>query len=230
MKILLVEDDKKIAMFIKKGLVEQAYSVDIASDGDEGELLAGDNDYDIILIDIMIPKKSGFSLCKCIRASNPTVPIMMLTALDSTDDKLRGFDAGADDYLVKPFEFLELLARIRALLRRRAAGQDTPGMLQYADLEMDLATHTVKRSGKTVDCTAREFALLEYMLRHRNKVVTRTEIAEHVWDTSFDTGSNVIDVYVSFLRKKLDMDFSPKMIHTIVGVGYILKEDFRGTN
>jgi DNA-binding response OmpR family regulator len=148
---------------------------------------------------------------------------MMLTALDSTEDKLRGFDAGADDYLVKPFEFQELLARIRALLRRRVS-QDSPNVLHYADLEMDLSKHSVRRSGRQLECTAREYALLEYLLRHRNRVVTRTEIAEHVWGTSFDTGSNVIDVYVSFLRKKIDIDPLPRLIHTIVGLGYILKE------
>jgi DNA-binding response OmpR family regulator len=223
MKILLVEDDKKIALFIKNGLTEQSYAVDIAEDGERGERLAEENIYDVILIDIMIPRKSGFSLCKCIRAFNPTVPIMMLTALDSTEDKLRGFDAGADDYLVKPFEFQELLARIRALLRRRV-GQDSPNVLHYADLEMDLSKHSVRRSGRQLECTAREYALLEYLLRHRNRVVTRTEIAEHVWGTSFDTGSNVIDVYVSFLRKKIDIDPLPRLIHTIVGLGYILKE------
>jgi two-component system, OmpR family, copper resistance phosphate regulon response regulator CusR len=223
MKFLLVEDDRKIALFIKKGLTEQSYSVDIAEDGEEGERLAEDNSYDVILIDIMIPRKSGFSLCKCIRAFSPTVPIMMLTALDSTEDKVRGFDAGADDYLVKPFEFRELLARIRALLRRRAS-QDCQSTLRFADLEMDLSTHTVRRSGKVIECTAREFALLEYLLRHRNRVVSRTEIAEHVWDTNFDTESNVIDVYVSFLRKKIDAASLPKLIHTVVGAGYILKE------
>ncbi|MGA3051136.1 MAG: response regulator transcription factor [Chitinispirillaceae bacterium] len=223
MKILLVEDDKKIALFIKNGLTEQSYAVDIAEDGERGERLAEENIYDVILIDIMIPRKSGFSLCKCIRAFNPTVPIMMLTALDSTEDKLRGFDAGADDYLVKPFEFQELLARIRALLRRRVS-QDSPNVLHYADLEMDLSKHSVRRSGRQLECTAREYALLEYLLRHRNRVVTRTEIAEHVWGTSFDTGSNVIDVYVSFLRKKIDIDPLPRLIHTIVGLGYILKE------
>lgn len=224
MKILLVEDDRKIATFIKKGLTEQSYAVDIAEDGEEGERLAEENDYDVILIDIMIPRKSGFSLCKCIRAFNPTVPIMMLTALDSTEDKLRGFDAGADDYLVKPFEFQELLARIRALLRRRAS-QDSQNILRIADLEMDLSTHTVKRAGMVIECTAREFSLLEYLLRHRNTVVSRTDIAEHVWDTSFDTESNVIDVYVSFLRKKIDVPSLSKLIHTIVGVGYMLKQD-----
>jgi DNA-binding response OmpR family regulator len=227
MKILLVEDDKKIALFIKKGLIEQSYSVDSAADGDEGERLAEGNDYDAILIDIMIPRKSGFSLCKSIREFNPTVPIMMLTALDSTEDKVRGFDAGADDYLVKPFEFQELLARIRALLRRRAA-QESPSKILFADLEMDLSMHTIKRSGRIIDCSAKEFALLEYFIRHKNKVVTRTEIAEHVWDTNFDSGSNVIDVYVSFLRKKIDTGNLPRLIHTIVGVGYILKEKSNG--
>lgn len=224
MKILLVEDDRKIALFIRKGLTEKSYDVDIAEDGEKGERLAEENSYHAILIDIMIPRKSGFSLCKCIRTFNPTVPIMMLTALDSTEDKLRGFDAGADDYLVKPFEFQELLARIRALLRRRG-NQDSPKILRFADVEMDLSQHSVKRAGRVIECSTREFALLEYMLRHRNRVITRTEIAEHVWGASFDTGTNVIDVYVSFLRKKIDVDSLPRLIHTVVGIGYILKED-----
>jgi len=223
MKILLVEDDKKVALFIKKGLVEQSFSVDIAEDGEQGELMTGDTTYDVILIDIMIPKKSGFSLCKCIREFNSDVPIMMLTALDSTEDKLRGFEVGADDYLVKPFEFQELLARVRALLRRRK-NQDIPALLRFADLEMNLQTHVVKRAGTLIDCTTKEFALLEYLLRHRNRVVTRTELSEHVWDTNFDTDSNVIDVYISFLRKKIDRNFNVKLIHTIIGTGYILKE------
>ncbi|MDD5674168.1 MAG: response regulator transcription factor [Chitinivibrionales bacterium] len=224
MKILIVEDDKKIASFIKKGLTEQSYTVDIAGDGDEGERLAGENIYDVMLIDIMIPRKSGFSLCQSVRSFNKAVPIIMLTALDSTEDKLRGFEAGADDYLVKPFEFQELLARIRALLRRNT-NQEIPNSIHFAGLEMDLSTHTVKRSGRVIDCTAREFALLEYLLRHKNKVVTRTDIAEHVWDINFDSESNVIDVYVSFLRKKINNGFSPKLIQTVIGVGYILKEN-----
>jgi DNA-binding response OmpR family regulator len=223
MKILIVEDDKKIAQFIRNGLMEQSYAVDLAEDGETAERLAEANVYDAILIDIMIPRKSGFSLCKSIRAFNPTVPIMMLTALDSTDDKVRGFDAGADDYLVKPFDFQELLARVRALLRRRAS-QDAPNTLAFADLEMDLLKHIVKRSGNVIECTAREFALLEFLMRHRKRVVTRTEIAEQVWGTDFDTESNVIDVYVSFLRKKIDVAPQPRLIHTIVGVGYTLKE------
>jgi DNA-binding response OmpR family regulator len=221
MRILLVEDDRKIAAFIKKRLMEQSYFVDIAEDGDKGEQFAEENVYDIILIDILIPRKNGFSLCKSIRAFNPVVPIMMLTALDSTEDKLRGFDAGADDYLVKPFEFQELLVRIRALFRRRA-NQDYQTMLYFADLEMNLAAHTVKRSGKIIEGTAREFAILEYLLRHKNRLVTRAEIANNVWDTSLSTESNVIDVYFSLLRKKIDMDFSHKLIHTVVGVGYVL--------
>lgn len=196
--------------------------MDIAEDGDEGENLAESCAYDIILIDIMIPRKSGFSLCKSIRVFNPGVPIMMLTALDSTEDKIRGFDAGADDYLVKPFEFKELLARIRALLRRRAT-HEYQAVLRFADLEMDLAAHTVKRSDKIIECTLREFALLEYLLRHKNRVVSRDEIAEHVWETSLNFGSNVIDVFVSFLRKKINAGSRPNIIQTIKGVGYALR-------
>lgn len=223
MKILLVEDEAKVASFIKQGLVEQSYTVDVASDGVEGERLARENEYDVLIVDIMLPRKSGFSLVRSVRTFHESVPILLLTALDTTDDKVQGFDAGADDYLVKPFEFRELLARLRALMRRKS-DQSNAAALQVADLTMDLRSRTVNRGGKQIELTAREYALLEFLMRNRKRVVSRAEIAEHVWDTSFDSESNVIDVYVSFLRRKIDKDFDPKLIHTVVGMGYVIKD------
>lgn len=224
MKILVVEDEKKVAAFIRRGLVEQSYSVDMAHDGVEGERLARGNTYDAIILDLMLPRKSGFALCRAIRTFDPRVPILILTALDSTEDKLQGLDAGADEYLPKPFEFRELLAHLRSLLRRRES-LPSSGLLRVADLQMDLITRKVSRGGQNLALTAREFALLEYFLRNTGRVITRTEIAQKVWETSFDSESNVIDVYVSFLRKKIDKGFPEKLIHTLVGVGYVLRTE-----
>lgn len=223
MRILLVEDEPKVASFIKKGLEEQAYEVDQAYDGFYGKKLALDNDYDLIILDVILPKMNGMEVCREIRQVKPSVGILMLTALGSTDDKILGLDSGADDYLVKPFVFQELLARIRALTRR---AYDAPAneILRLADLELNLTKKTVARSGTPINLTAREFALLHYLMRNRERVVSRVDIIEQVWETSFDTGSNVIDVYINFLRKKIDKDFSPKLIHTLVGMGYVLKE------
>ncbi len=224
MHILLVEDEKKVASFIEKGLEGQSYMVTLAKDGDEGErlALASDAEYDVIVIDAMLPKKNGFALCQAIRKKRPTVPIMMLTALDTTDDKVRGFDAGADDYLTKPFEFREFTARLRALANR---GKDVQrgNTLEYADVVMNLDAKTVTRADTKIALSAKEFALLEFFLRHKDKVMSRQHIASSVWGLSFDTESNVIDVYVNFLRKKIDKDFSPKLIHTVVGMGYVLR-------
>lgn len=222
MKILIVEDEKKVAAFIRRGLVEQSYSVDTAHDGVEGERLARSNAYDAIVLDLMLPRKSGFALCRSIRSFDARVPILILTALDSTEDKLQGLEAGADEYLPKPFEFRELLAHLRSLLRRRES-LPSSGILKVADLQMDLVSRKVSRGGQNLALTAREFALLEYFLRNTGRVITRTEIAQKVWETSFDSESNVIDVYVSFLRKKLDKGFPEKLIHTLVGVGYVLR-------
>jgi len=225
MKILLVEDEPKVAAFLQKGLVEQAHAVDIAADGMLGLRLGLANKYDLIVLDQLLPGLSGLEVCRRLRTANAAVPILMLTALGETDDKIRGLDAGADDYLVKPFAFQELLARIRALTRRR---QDAPVRLEelrLADLTLDPDAKLVQRNGQPIQLTAREFALLEYLLRNKGRVVSRVDILEHVWETNFDTGSNVIDVYINFLRKKVDKDFSPKLIHTLVGMGYILKED-----
>ena len=223
MRVLLVEDEPKVAAFIKKGLEEQAYEVDQAYDGFFGKKLALNNDYDIIILDVILPQKSGLEVCKEIRKVKPGVAILMLTALGSTDDKIMGLDSGADDYLVKPFVFQELMARIRALTRRTHEGP-TNETLGIADLELNLTKKTVTRSGIPINLTAREFALLHYLLRNKERVVSRVDIIEQVWETSFDTGSNVIDVYINFLRKKIDKDFSPKLIHTLVGMGYVLKE------
>lgn len=222
MKILIVEDEKKVAAFIRRGLVEQSYSVDTAHDGMEGERLARSNAYDAIVLDLMLPRKSGFALCRSIRSFDARVPILILTALDSTEDKLQGLEAGADEYLPKPFEFRELLAHLRSLLRRRES-LPSSGILKVADLQMDLVSRKVSRGDQKLALTAREFALLEYFLRNTGRVITRTEIAQKVWETSFDSESNVIDVYVSFLRKKLDKGFPEKLIHTLVGVGYVLR-------
>lgn len=224
MRILLVEDEPKVASFIKKGLEEQSYEVDQAYDGNFGLKMALQNEYDLIILDIILPHMNGLEVCQAVRKKKSQVPILMLTALGSTDDKIIGLDAGADDYLTKPFEFKELLARLRALARR--SGDSGGGeKLTIADLEMDLGSKTVSRGGKPINLTAREFALLHYLLRNRGRVVSRVDITENVWETSFDTGSNVIDVYINFLRKKIDKGFPGKLIHTLVGMGYVLKED-----
>jgi DNA-binding response OmpR family regulator len=225
MKILLVEDEPKVASFLQKGLSEQSHSVDTAADGITGMRLALGNSYDLIILDNLLPGLSGLEVCRQVRAQNSKVPILMLTALGETDDKIRGLDAGADDYLVKPFAFQELLARIRALSRRRHDPATAQAVLQLADLSLDPARKQVQRAGQTIQLTAREFALLEYLLRNQGRVVSRVDILEHVWETSFDTGSNVIDVYINFLRKKIDRDFTPKLIHTLVGMGYVMREE-----
>ena len=224
MKILLVEDEPKVASFIKKGLEEQAYEVEQAYDGNFGLKMALQNEYDVIILDIILPNMNGLEVCRAIRKKKPLVSILMLTALGSTDDKITGLDAGADDYLTKPFEFKELLARIRALTRR-VGESGASEKLTIADLEMDLGSKTVVRAGKPVNLTAREFSLLHYLLRNRGRVVSRVDITENVWETSFDTGSNVIDVYINFLRKKIDKGHPGRLIHTLVGMGYVLKED-----
>lgn len=223
MKILLIEDEPKVASFIKKGLEEQNYEVDQAYDGNMGIKLALQKEYDVIILDIILPNMNGLDVCREIRRHNSTVSILMLTALGTTDDKIVGLDAGADDYLTKPFEFKELLARIRAI-SRRSSENNGGEKLSIADLEMDVMRKTVTRSGKPINLTAREFALLHYLLRNRGRVVSRVDITEQVWETSFDTGSNVIDVYINFLRKKVDKGHSSRLIHTLVGMGYVLKE------
>jgi DNA-binding response OmpR family regulator len=223
-RILLVEDEKKIADSLKKGLSEQNYNVHVAYDGIEGKKQFESHPFDLVILDINLPGLNGYSLCKKIRNRNPSIPIVMLTALSATDDKIEGFDAGADDYIVKPFDFKELLVRIRALLKRIYTNIPLGNILRVGDLVINLDSKEVSRGGNGISLTAKEFQLLEYLVRNRNKVVSRADIALNVWDIDFDTKTNVIDVYVNFLRKKLDHDFEKKIIHTQVGVGYVLKE------
>ncbi|MDN3656683.1 response regulator transcription factor [Ferruginibacter paludis] len=224
-KILLVEDEKKIADTLSKGLRELNYHVATAYDGKIGLRLFDAGNFNLVITDINLPGINGYDLCKIIRSRNQHVPVIMLTALGATNDKIEGFDAGADDYLVKPFEFKELLARIRALLKRTMNQQlPTGNILRVAGLELNVDSMEVTRDGKAITLTAKEFQLLEYFMRNRNRVVTRADIAERVWDLDFDTKTNVIDVYVNFLRKKIDREFEQKLIQTQVGTGYIMKD------
>lgn len=225
MKILVVEDEPKLASFVKKGLEEQSFEVDIAYDGQIGRNMALSTHYDVIVLDVNLPKMNGYDLAKSLRSENIKTPILMLTAMGSLDNKVAGFEAGADDYLVKPFEFRELLARLRALSKRGLDAGVQANLLKVADLELDLNEKIARRGGKRIELTAKEFALLEYLMRNRSRVVSRIDIAEKVWDIHFDTGTNVIDVYVNFLRKKVDKDFPVKLIHTVIGMGYMLKEE-----
>jgi heavy metal response regulator len=222
MRILVVEDERKIAEFIRRGLKEEGYSVDVASDGEQGYHLVHLNEYDLIILDLMLPKIDGLTLCRQLREEKINVPILILTVRDSVKDKVTGLDAGANDYLTKPFAFEELLARCRALLR--TFGTSEPTKLQVADLEFDLLSHRITRAGREINLTLKESSLLEYLMRNANKVVTRTMIAEHVWDINFDSFTNVIDVYINRLRQKIDRGFDRPLIHTIRGRGYTLKE------
>lgn len=227
MNILVVEDEQKVAAFLKNGLEEQGYTVDVAYDGYTGEKLALSRDYYLILLDVIIPVVNGIELCKKIKAAKPDVPILMLTALGTTDDKVAGFDSGADDYLVKPFEFKELVARLKALTKRSQLRQQPSqgaNILSVADLQLDIDKKVAIRGNRTISLTAKEFMLLEYLMRNKGRVVSRPDIAEHVWDVTFDTGTNVVEVYVNILRKKIDKDFPAKLIQTRIGLGYIIQE------
>ena len=226
MRLLVVEDEKKVASFIKQGLEEQSYAVDVSSDGEEGLGMALDRVHDLIILDIFLPKMDGLRILQELRKEKVTTPVLLLTVRATIEDKVLGLDAGADDYLTKPFAFEELLARVRALLRRRAEAE--PPVLQVADLTLDPARHVVARGGEKVELTPREFALLAYFMRNPGRVLTRTTISEHVWDYNFDTMTNVIDVYVNYLRKKIDAGREPKLIHTVRGVGYILSQEEPG--
>jgi len=226
MNILIIEDDERIASLVKRGLEENDYSVTLAYDGMMGRKLALQNDYDLIITDIILPKLNGLELCKDIRSAKPDTLIIMLTALGTTDDKVEGFDAGADDYLVKPFDFRELHVRIRALMKRQNGKTNHQGfILKYDNLELNNQTKTVSRSGIDINLTPKEFKLLEYMMQNAERILSRTEIADKVWDTHFDTGTNFIDVYINYLRKKIDKDFEPKLIHTKSGMGFIFKAE-----
>lgn len=223
-KILIIEDEPKVADFIKKGLEEHNYYAEIAYDGLIGRGMALHKSYDLIILDLNLPIINGFELCRDLRNAKITIPVIMLTALGTTQDKLRGFDSGADDYLLKPFEFSELLARIRALLKRSEGTFSLSNTLKIADLEMDLARRSVRRNNIEIRLTAKEFALLEYLIRNKGHVISKVEIAEKIWDLNFDRGTNVIEVYINFLRKKIDANHPLKLIHTKIGMGYYISE------
>ena len=226
-KILVVEDEPKVAAFIKEGLEEEQYEVTTVFDGYFGLKIASEQKFDVILLDLMLPYTNGLEICKKLRELQIQTPILMLTALGSTDDKVIGLDAGADDYLVKPFDFKELLARIRVLHKRINNQNFESAILSIADLILNTETKTVTRNEVLIDLTAKEFLLLEYFLKNKSRVISRKEIAEKVWGLNFDTGTNVIDVYINFLRKKIDKDFSLKLIHTIIGMGYTIRVEQR---
>ncbi len=221
MKILVVEDEKKVAAFIKKGLEEDSYRVELAADGEKGKEVALQHSFDLIILDILMPKKDGLTLLKELRAQRISTPVLMITAKGSVDDKVKGLDSGADDYLVKPFAIAELLARVRSLLRR--GGSEKLTALSAGDLMLDLVSHKAARGKKMIELTAKEYTLLEYFMRNTNKVLSRTIISEHIWNYNFDTGTNIIDVYINHLRNKIDGGFEKKLIHTIRGVGYMMK-------
>jgi DNA-binding response OmpR family regulator len=224
MNILLVEDEQKVADFIKKGLKEQLYNVEVAYDGLMAEKLALENEYDLIMIDLILPGINGLELCKRIRRYKTDLPILMLTALGTTKDKVMGLEAGADDYLVKPFHFEELLARIKALSRRRML--ISPGVVfKMADLEVDSYKKMVWRSGRQIVLTAKEFSLLELLIANKNRVLSRSYIAEAIWGINYDRGTNLIDVYINYLRTKIDKGFDQPLIHTVIGMGYVLKSE-----
>lgn len=223
MRILVVEDEPKVARFLERGLRQQFHAVDLAPNGDEALRLAGENDYDLVVLDVMLPGRDGFSVLRELRAGKHPVRVLMLTARDEIADRVHGLDLGADDYLVKPFDFEEFLARVRALLRRSAT--EAPVVLRCADLELDPRTRLVKRGGKPLDLTAKPFAILDLLLRRQGQVISRTELSEHVWDQRFDPLGNVIDVTMHQLRDKVDRGFGTRLIHTVRGVGYVLRSE-----
>ena len=222
MRILVIEDEKKVAAFIKRGLEQESYAVDVVHDGLEGIAFAEANEYDCVILDIMLPGKNGFEILDEFKVKGIKAPVLLLTARDAVEDRVKGLDSGADDYLTKPFAFEELIARLRVLMRRGGYGGP---VLKYEDLSLDPATRKAKRGDEDIDLTVKEYALLEYMLRNPGRVLTRTIIAEHVWDQSFDSETNVVDVYINHLRSKIDKGFDKKLIHTVRGVGYVLKDE-----
>ncbi len=224
-KILLIEDEPKTVQSLKQGLEENNYVVEVAYDGNMGHQLAMRNAYQLIISDIIIPGINGLELCRKLRAEGIQTPILMLTALSTTDDKIEGFDAGADDYLAKPFDFKEFLARVKALIKRSNQTMIEAQVLKFADLELDLTSKIVSRSGQKINLTAKEFQLMEYFLRNQEKVISKAEIAENIWEVEDENSSNLIEVYVNYLRKKVDKGFSSKLIHTQFGMGYILRQE-----
>jgi two-component system copper resistance phosphate regulon response regulator CusR len=222
MRVLIIEDEEKVAEFIRKGLQQEGYAVDVVRDGEEGAYQGENFDYDAVILDLMLPKLPGLEVLKKIRARHLSLPVLILTAKGSVEDKVTGLDRGANDYLVKPFAFAELSARVRALLRR---GAQESTILRLADLEMNTATRTATRAGRKIDLKLKEFSLLEFLLRNARRTVTRTMIIEHVWDIHFDSVSNVVDVHINSLRNKIDRGFTPVLIHTVRGVGYVLTDE-----
>jgi two-component system copper resistance phosphate regulon response regulator CusR len=225
MRVLLVEDEARVAGFVARGLRENAYAVDVATDGDAALYQAAINDYDVLILDVMLPRRDGFTVCRELRAEGNNIPVLMLTARDTVADRIDGLDCGADDYLVKPFAFGELLARLRALLRRRGAVR--PARLTVADLSLDPAAQRAWRDGREITLTAKEFALLEYLAREQGRVIGRAELSEHVWDETFDPFSNLIEVYINRLRRKIDEGHAVALIHTRRGAGYVLEAEPR---
>lgn len=223
MRVLVVEDDTPVASFLRKGLEAEHYAVDVAEDGEEAQLMAEGCDYDLVVLDLNLPRVDGLDVLKTLRAKKATTPVLILTVRNRVEERIRGLDAGADDYLTKPFSFGELSARVRALLRRRSSPAEI--LLRVEDLELDRAERVVRRAGRRLDLTPREFALLEYLMRNTGRCVTRAMIIEHVWNFAFDTMTNVVDVYINYLRKKVDAEFEPKLIHTVRGAGYLLGEE-----
>jgi heavy metal response regulator len=224
-RILIVEDEKKVASFLRRGLEAEHHEADVAYDGETGLARALATEYDLVVLDVMLPRRDGLDVVRELRKQGRRTPILVLTARATLPDKVTGLDVGADDYLTKPFEFAEFLARVRALLRRGAPA--SPPILSVADLTLDPATRKVLRGGRSIELTPREYALLEFLMRNRGRVLSRALIAEHVWGVHFDSFTNVIDVYVNYLRRKIDSDFEPKLLHTVRGVGYVLKEPNR---
>lgn len=222
MRILIIEDERKLSNIVRKGLIEEGFATDQAFDGEEGQYLAESESYDLIILDVMLPKINGLDVCRSLRNKKITTPILILTAKTTVEDKVEGLNVGADDYLTKPFAFTELKARLQALLRR--SHNQTQTTLQVEDLEVDPVKHTAKRNNKTIFLTPKEFSILEFLLRHQNEVVTRTQITEHVWDYNFDALSNVVDVFMATLRKKVDFGFKNKLIQTVHGVGYKIEK------
>ncbi|SEL04150.1 two component transcriptional regulator, winged helix family [Chitinophaga rupis] len=229
MKILLVEDEPNVVSLIKRGLADNGYEISVAMDGWSGLQMTNDHDFDLIILDIMLPGINGVEICRSIRKQNEQVPIMMLTALGTTENIVTGLDSGADDYLVKPFKLAELSARVRTLTRRSKNTQAPGSLLQIADLELDTVSKTVRRNNKPLNLTATEYRLLEFLLKNQRRVLSRIEILEHVWDIDFNLGTNVVDVYVNYLRKKIDKAGSSKLIHTVVGMGYVMREQHENT-
>jgi two-component system copper resistance phosphate regulon response regulator CusR len=224
MQLILAEDELSVSQFIKKGFVSEGYLIDVAFDGTIAKSMFEKKRYDLAILDINLPGLNGYQLCTHFKKINPYIPVIFLTALDGIDDKIAGFESGADDYLVKPFEFRELLLRVKALVRRSGQASPSAQKIIIADLELDTLGKIVTRAGKRIELTAREYALLEYLMINKGRVVSRVDISEKVWDLDFDTSTNVIDVYINYLRKKIDKDFTQKLLHTVVGMGYMMRE------